>query len=362
MKNNKHMPIIVLMATLISFMCLSLGVSYSYVMRSKVSATAMIITTGDLTSTIEYDAKNFMLSSMADESGLFQEDYGVITISKDNVYTVFYTLNIGYAVDSLSSGQSVGNFLPMEHIKVALFEMNGNVPKSEPVVGPVLLSDLVVSKVNGDSNFRNNYLLSFGSFSPGEDSVKYAIKVWIDDKTPDSYDESLVYLGISVDQETMVSKTFYNLNGQVLDASGSAITGDYQVSINNGNILYSGNGGIFNLPSVPNGTYPISVKYNDTVYKSTIHIRNSDTTVVSNTSGSTGNANTYIQTAAHTWYTTAGAILRANNLSTTSNQLATSTYTIPTSYIISAPESLSVINIDNLKIRLTNDGSLSISR
>lgn len=362
MKNNRNMPIIVLMAALISFLCLSLGVSYSYVMKSNVSATAMIITTGDLSSTIEYKASNFLLTSMDDESGLAQTDYGVITVSKDNVYTVFYTLNIGYAVDSLPAEESVGKLLPMEYIKVALFNVNGTSVSKEPIVGPVLLSDLVVSEVNGDSNFRNNYLLSFGKFNPGSDSGKYALKVWIDENTPDSYDESLIYLGINVKQETLVSKSFYTLSGQVFDKDGNLLSGEYEVSINNGNIVTTNSSGNLSVQSVPNGTYPISVKYNGVVYKSTIHIEHADNISVSSTGGSTGNSNTYIQSSAYTWYTTPGLILRSNNLSTTSNQLVPGTYTVPASYVIKAPESLSVTTIDNLKITLLENGGLTITR
>ena len=90
MKHSRYTPMLVVMMALISFMCLSLGVSYSYVMRSKVSGNAMIITTGNLTSSVNYTSASYILSAMTDEEGLAQEDYGVITITKNNVYSVFY--------------------------------------------------------------------------------------------------------------------------------------------------------------------------------------------------------------------------------------------------------------------------------
>ena len=203
MKHNKYTLIIVVIMALISFLCLTLGVSYSFVMRTKVSANAMVITTGNLTSTVNYTADDFILYAMEDSEGVGQEDYGVISISKNNVYSVFYTMNIGYAVDSLSSSQDVGRLIPMEYIKVALFTMSGNTVSSTPVIGPVALSDLTVSSVNSDSIFRDTYLLNYGTFNAGSQSAKYALKVWIDKDTPDIYDEGLVYLGINVDIEKM---------------------------------------------------------------------------------------------------------------------------------------------------------------
>lgn len=361
MKNNKHMPIVVLIVALISLGCLSLGVAYSFVTRSRVSGTALVITSGNLTSTVEYEAANFMLTSMEDEEGLHQDDYGVITVTKDNVYTVFYTLNIGYAVDSLTSGQSVGNLLPMEYIKVALFSMSGDTVGSTPIVGPVSLSDLIVSEIDSDSNFRNKYLLHFNRFSAGQDSDKYALKVWIDKNTPDTYDESLIYLSVNVDQETLVSKTFYNLSGTIVDSNGAAISDSYRINFNYGSWGSDNTGGTWQINYIPTGTYPISITYGGVEYKSSIHIKTGDSVNLQSTGGATGATNTYIQRSAYTYYATPKMILQANNLTTTTNQLTTTTYTIPQAYVLTGKESLSTISISNIKITLNADGTLGLS-
>lgn len=361
MKHNKYTPIIVVIMALISFLCLSLSVSYSYVMRSRVSGNAMIITTGNLTSSVSYTAADYILAAMDDVEGVDQKNYGVISINKDNVYSVFYTMNIGYAVDSIPAGKTVGDLLPMEYIRVALFEMNGSTVAENPIVGPVSLTDLTVSSISSDTMFRDTYLLNFGTFLQGSQSSKYALKVWIDEYTPEKYDEYLIYLGVNVDQETLVSKTLYNVSGTVYDSQGNTVQNAI-VKFHNGKIKSTTSTvGGYSLANVPTGTYNLSVVSGDTEYRTTLHIKTGTTQVLENTTPEAGGSSTYLQNSAFTYYTSPGSIMRANSLTTTSNQLTTSTYTIPTAYVFTGLESLSVLSISNLNLTLNADGTLTVA-
>lgn len=360
MKHSRYTPMLVVMMALISFMCLSLGVSYSYVMRSKVSGNAMIITTGNLTSSVDYTSASYILSAMTDEEGLAQEDYGVITITKNNVYSVFYTMNISYAVNSIPQDNTVGDLMPMEYIKVALYPMSGTTLASTPVVGPVSISDLTMASVSADSVFRDTYLLNYETFNSGSQNAKYAIKVWLDKDTPAKYDEYLIYLGINVDQETLVSKSLYNLSGTVVNSSGTAVNGA-KVSFHNGKITSTTSSGAYSLANVPTGTYNLSVVYNGVEYKTTMHIKGGSAVSLASTGTQTGAAGTYLQNSAYTYYTSPGSILKANSLTTSSNQLSTATYTIPNAYVLTGVESLSVLPISNLKLTLNADNTLGVS-
>ena len=346
---------------LISFMCLSLSVSYSYVLRSRVSGNALVITTGNLTSTVTYTSKDLFLISQSDDDGLAQDEYGIINIAKNNVYSVFYTMNIGYAVDELPSDKTAADLLPMEYIRVALYEISGGSLSENPIVGPIKLTDLTVSSVNADSVYRDTFLLNYGTFNSGNQTKTFGLKVWLDENTPISYDEYLIYLGISVNQETLVSKSIYNLSGKVLNSSGSAISGA-TVKFHNGKVTSTtAADGTYSLNNVPTGTYNISVLYNGVEYKTTMHVKYGQSVALQSTGGATGAASTYLQSSAYTYYTSPGLIMSANNLSTTSNQLTTSTYTIPNAYVLTGLESLSILSINNLNLTLNNDNTLSIA-
>ena len=225
MKHNKYTAIIIVIMALISFSCLSLGVSYSYVMRSKAGVNAVIISTGDLSSVVNYTSKEMLLTIMNDRDGLQQKDYGEISISKDNVYSVFYKMNIGYAIDSIPAGSTINDLLPMEFIKVALFEMDGNTVSEKSIIGPVSIADLTMTDVGSTSSpHYAQYLLNFGTFLSGSQSEKFALKVWLDEKTP-QYDDAIVYLTVGVEQETLVSKSLYNISGTVVNSSGNTVSG-----------------------------------------------------------------------------------------------------------------------------------------
>ncbi|MBE6148080.1 MAG: hypothetical protein E7167_01010 [Firmicutes bacterium] len=366
MKYNRYTPILVVIIALISFACLSLGISYSYVTRSKVSGNALIITTGDLTSTISYTTTDYAIGAMSDERGLAQNDYGIIEISKDNVYSIFYTMNIGYAMNSLPNGATVDNLIPMEYINVALFPMTGSTVSSTPEIGPVSLADLVISSSNTNSIFNNAYLLNYGIFDAGNQSTKYAMKVWLDEDIPLTYDGGLVYLGVNVEQETLVSKTLYNLKGVVkyYDSDEDKIyaADDAIVKLQNGkltSIVSDNSEYMYSLENVPTGTYNISVLFREREYKTTIHVKTGDTPSLQSTTQAIGQVGTFIQNSAYTYYTSPGAILSANNLKNNSNSVATSSYTIPKAYILTGIESLS-IKTAWLVLYLNEDGTIDV--
>ncbi|MBQ6841525.1 MAG: carboxypeptidase regulatory-like domain-containing protein [Bacilli bacterium] len=357
MKNNRYAPILVVILALISFLCLSFGVSYSYVTRSRVNANAVVVTTSDLTSSATISSASFTLTSMTDEDGLAQgSEYAAkISFSKNNVYSVFYRINVGYSTASIPTGYSTSDLIPLEYIRVALYTMSGDVISSEPIVGPVSIADLPLSYVDSSNIFNSTYFLDYGTFATGSASAKYALKLWIDIDTPEKYDDKIVYIGVTTTSETKVSKSFFNISGTVVDSSGTAVSGA-KVSFHNNKITSTtASTGAYTLNNVPSGTYTISVTYNGVEYKTPVYIQGGAANAVLKLGDVSAAAGTYLPSVALTNYSTPGFILDNTSLTTTSVQAAGAAYTVPGSYKITGIDSLTTQSL-NLKLTLNSDG------
>ena len=363
MRFNSKMIVIAIILALISFMCLNLYFSYSYVFRSKSSANVVSISTsGNLEATITYNStSNLNLVSMLDSQGLAQNTYSEITISKNNVYSVFYNLNIGYAAESLPAGKTTSDLIPLEYIKVALYTMNGNTLSENPIVGPVRIADLPLSSANNLTPFTALYTLGFGTFETNSQSAKYALKTWIDIDTPDMYENYVVYLGMSVDQEVLKNKSRYGIGGVVKDGENSPVSGAI-VSLQNGMIKATTNAsGGYTLSAVPAGTWNLSVDYNDSTYATTIHIDHGSAVSLRQIGPNNGSANEYLQASAYTYYTTPYKIIKSTSRLSSSNNQANKEYTIPKSYELIGYDDSDILNITDLQIQLDTNNSLTLS-
>lgn len=356
--NKTNSPIIiVLLMALVSFMCLSLSVSYSYVFGARSSQNTQVIQTGNLNADIAYTPLSLELTPMTDDQGLKQDKYSTISISKDNQYSIFYNISLGYNLDS-TVGRSLDELLPLEYIKVALFKVSSGTVSSTPVVGPISIGDLPLSESN-ENILLDAYSLMTGTFSIGSDTSKYALKAWLDNEVSDDYNGRVIYLGIKVKQEPLISKNIYNIAGKVT-LDGAVVNGA-TLSFHNGQQNINISSGNYELLEIIEGTYNLSVTLSTgRVYETNITISPGSSVSVSPITSSVGSSGSYIQSYAYLGKTTPLKIIKYNNLKTDSNEVATVNYNIPPSYLITGNELIGVQSISGINIALTSSGAISV--
>ena len=360
MKKGNSILLIVFIMALVSFLCLSLSVSYSFIVSSAASSNTQTITTGNIESSVSHSSANLAIERLSDEKGLTQDAYGIMEISKNNNYSVFYNISLSYSLLDIPSTSSQEDLLPPEYIKVALFEINNDVVEQSPVMGPVLMADLPVTNANINNAYDTSYLLSFGTFAVGSDSSKYALKVWIDESADPIYNDSLIILSMNVTTEPLISKSLYNIAGQIYN--GSSTLYGATIEIQNGSIkVTSGVNGTFNLTNVPEGTYNFKVTYNSDVYETNIHVKNGNTVNVQKIGETEVLSGTYLQHSAYTYYSTPYKIIKRNNIVTPSVVASSASYIVPASYVITGEQSISVLDIPNLKIDISSANLISLS-
>lgn len=357
MKSKKRMIFTVILMAFFSFSCLTVSISYAFLSRIKVSNNTQVITTGNLNSTISYEPSNtVILGTMSDSQGLNQTDMAVVSITKDNIYSVFYTVDISYSVDSIPVTKTVSDLIPLEYVRVALF----NDASNDPIAGPVSITDLPLKSVDENSLYNDKYTLSYGMLNSGVDYETFRLKAWLDPAISSEFDSYVIYLELHVDQEPLLSRSLYNISG-VVSSGGNPVNGAL-VSIQNGaTTAITASNGTYTLSNVPTGTYTLTVTNGDNKYETTINIRYDQTISLSTIGPNTGSANTYLQNSAFTYYTTPGRILRNNSLTINTNQQSNSIYAIPASYVLTGLESISVLAISNLNMALSNTDTLTLT-
>ena len=359
MKDNKTILVIVMILGVMAFISLTVKVSYSFVMQSSSASNVVTITTGNLSSNLSYEpVNNVIISSMSDSDGNNQSDYAQVLISKNNIYSVFYNINIGYETASVNN---TANLVPLEYVKAALYSVDystGYITNTTPVVGPVRVADLPLYSIDTNNVFNDKYVLSFGTLAGNSQNIGYGLKVWIDSTAPDEYDGAELALGVTVEQETLVSQTFYNISGTVKDTSNNLVSGA-TVSLQNGLITATTNAsGAFTLTNVPTGTYNLTITYSENEYNGTIHIETGSSSSISWTSPTASASGTYLQSTGYTYYTTPYKIKKANSLTTTTNEVTSTTYTAPSAIKIVGIESLSTQNISGLSLKLGSNNTI----
>ena len=363
MKNDKirndKMFVTVMSIFIVSFIFLTFGFSYAFLTRSSGVNNIVSIRTGNITSDVSYDitnTTNVKLSQMSDTEGLNQSNYAQINITKNSDYNEVYFLNMEY----YTSPGSFAHLIPLENIKVALFEISNGSLGANPIVGPVRINDLPIYYFDNSNIFDATYNVSFGILN-NSNTRSYALKVWLDENTPTSFDEYYITLGARVIQETIVSHSTYNISGTVR-VDGTPVTGA-NVKIQNNLVTSSTSNGNFTLSNIPTGTYNLAVDYNSLSYETNIHVQSGSSVSVTSTN-TTGTAGSYLQAPAYNYYTTPYKILKSNNnLTTTSNEATNDSYTTPTSYIITGIESVNIENISGIIIDINSStGVISISK
>lgn len=350
MKRNAS-PLIVVFLAVISLTCISIGTSYSYLSKLSVTTATQNITTGNLNATLSYtQINNAQVTPLSDEDGINQTTYAKVAISKQNAYTVFYTLNIGYSIDSLSSyGITEDDLLPMEFVRIAIFD---SASSTTPIAGPVSIAELPLLSVDTSDHYKDVYLLSFANFAAGSANKTYYIKAWLNPETPDELDGKAILLDVNIEQVPLVGKSLYNLKGTV-KVDGTAVTGA-TLSIQNNTITATSSSGSFTLSNVPVGTYNLAITYNNKIYETTVHIQSGASASVTTRSATTCSANEPLQNCAYTYYTTVNKLIKTNSLTSYSTVVPSSAYSVPASYVITGGESLSILDIAGINININS--------
>lgn len=256
MKEYKIWIFTVLVIGLVSLSALLYNASYSYFASKKITQTKETITTGNLTSTLTITGLNLgSMEPMSDTDGMAQTQYSTITINKNNIYKVFYKILIGYDYENIAD---LTTLLPLEYIHVALYPMSGGNPLSTPLAGPVEITDLTVEEIGASNVYSAKYFLAFDTFegTTNNQTKSYALKVWLAEGTPVKYQNKIVNIDITIKQETLVTKSKFNLNGMVHGSSGNDNIVLTLLQNNNVTATSSSNGS-FTLSGVYEGTYAI---------------------------------------------------------------------------------------------------------
>lgn len=373
MKKDKIIALSVMLMTFISFSCLTFNVAYSWVNTNKVtnSGAAKTITTGNLNTTVTYTSASLGdMEIMSDEEGLAQDVYSQIDITKNNVYSVYYTIHMGYNYSSVTSSE-YSTLLPLEYVKVALFKIDGTTVSSTPIAGPVALAELPMHSVSAtNAPYQDNYIFAYDIFdnSSNSQSASYALKAWLDGGTPDSYDGFYIYLKAGVRYETLISKSIYNISGTV-NANGTASSGAVVSLVQNtAKKSTASSAGAYTLSNVPEGIYTLNVNIGGVDYKKTIQVigdvTTSGGTVTSASACSTCTTGTYLQDTAYTYNLSPKEIINKNSsIFSSTNAAASGSYTLPTSYKIHGLDTISVTNLTGIIINVnTSTGEITLSK
>lgn len=355
--------IIVVFLVVISFACLSIGTAYAYLSTVSVGGTQNI-TTGNLSANLTINGmENVEIAPMSDEEGLNQTTYAKVVIDKNNQYTVFYSLNLSYSMDSLPSTLTKDDLLPLDFIKVAVFASDtDSIASAVQISDPVKITELPMQSVDTTDHYNDEYMLTFNTFKVQSDKKYYFIKAWLVQDTPDTLDGKYIYLDANVNQEPLVSKSLYNFTNISVSLDTTALSSGYTIKLQKGAIT-----GTTSLTNVPTGTYLLEVVYNGNTYSTTVKIKEVDDTNttegVSTLSGKTCGANEPLQNCAYTYYTTIDKLIRKNDITTYSNVNPTTSYNVPNSYVIVGKDSLGVSEISGLKLTLnSSDYSITLSK
>ena len=373
MKKDKVLALSVILMTLLSFACLTFNVAYSWVNSNKVtnSGASKTITTGNLNTTVTYTSTSLGdMEIMSDDEGIAQEAYSKISITKNNVYSVYYTIHLGYNYSSVGTSE-YSTLLPLEYVKVALFKMSGTTVSSTPIAGPVSIAELPLFTVTSTSQpYQDTYVFATDIFdnASNSQSATYALKAWLDGATPDSYDGYYVYLKAGVRYETLISKSIYNISGTV-KANGTASSGAVVSLVQNtAKTSTSTSAGAYTLSNVPEGIYTLNVKIGGVNYRKTVQIVGDVTTtggtVTNSTACSSCTSGTYLQNTAYTYNLSPKEIMNKNpSVVTNSNSSASVSYTLPTSYKIHGLDTISVTNLTGIILNVnTTTGEITISK
>lgn len=340
--SKHHLIVTIFLLALISIMCLVFGVSYSYILSGSTTGEVQSVNTGNLNANITYDSIQNKLSASSDDLN----NYSTVTIEKDSNYSVYYELDLKYA--STINSNEINSILPLENIEVSLYEINNGKIDDNPIIGPVRITDLPIVKYN-DNILSAEYQLYIGKFSAGKDNKKYALKFNLTSDISSEENNKRIDLDLVVNQEPYRSKNIYNLYFNYTEDMSIILNGQQAVLED----------GYYKLTNIPEGIYTLQVKKDNSIYETTLSIKGANDFIIQEYPiVSEYNS---IQECAYKNKTTVYQIMKLNPSVANSNLMINNALeSIPTSYEITAKQSLDIQDLKELTIKL-NDNNVIIT-
>ncbi len=359
--------LLVISMALISIACLIFGVSYSYILSGGISNN-QTITTGNLNANITLNGINYdNMTVTNDTDALSQNNTATISIKKENDYSVYFQIRLKYDKNSnQAKNLNQENLMPLENVKVALYDSKEAGKSTTPIVGPIAIADLPIANLTGEDPLSAEYELYSGKFENSKSEYKYYLKAWIDENTDPDFDGKIVSLDASVIQEPWLSKNIYNINAKVLNGSDDPASSNQPVS--NAKIYLNGrlinaNGdsnGTYNLTNIVEGRYSMRVEVNNESYETAFELLGGEEKKVQENASKSINKNTMIQKTAYENKTTVYQIMKHNRSLQNSNVSAPYDFEVPTSYTITGLQSLGVQEFGEIYIKLGTNGGIKL--
>ncbi len=336
----------------------------------KTDNSNQTITTGNLSVVYGSSTSSIISNNMIptkDNVGLSNEAQSIIYIQNNSNLDSEFNLTIGYDYSAYlaSADYSAGKTLiPLENIKLAVFEYNTQTSASVRISDIINLGSLPIYDMN-ENDFHSSTYLVYNSMiersSSGNSAKTYVIKVWLDEFSPSYSGSGSVYLKLGIESDVTDAKTNYNISG-VLKTGSDEVLADADISINNGSKKVTTDAtGVYTLSGMREGIYVAKITAADnTVYEGTFVIKEdiNNLTINKFVNSHTVSTNDSIPSITYTYGTTINALKNANNIiesSVTYDLVLGSNIILPDVYQIVAGSS---VNINNLNI-IVNSGKIT---
>ncbi len=258
----------IIMVSVIALTISTLGFSYAAFFDISTSSGSNVITTGDLSVTFGNSSSTIINNEMvpqADAVGLASSSLSTLYLQNDGIYNASFIMSIGYDSDAFisSTGYTSGDeMVPLEFLKAAVFAYDNETKQMIQVSDVIKLSDLPVNSYDSSNTLNNEYVLfedEIGKTSSGNNNKTYAIKVWLDEFTPDTYTNHKLYLKLNVISTVTESRMNYNVSGVLKDETGSVLP-NAEINLQNGSFkTTTDSSGNYTLNDLREGVYDIQI-------------------------------------------------------------------------------------------------------
>ena len=179
---------------------ITMKVSFSYIFTIKTNNNNQTIQEGLLE--ITYGKEGNLIAkmnvhSMSDEEGLKQNEVGIINIHNNGKDYANYDITVDNDYKSFQNraGYESDDYLvPLKDLKIAIYKYAEN--KSTLITGPILISELPKSNING------RHILLSGSLGPiSNTNITYQIKVWKNDSSIQEETKNFIFLKSEVNNK-----------------------------------------------------------------------------------------------------------------------------------------------------------------
>lgn len=262
---------------------LTLRVSYASFLTVKTNTNNQSLTTGDLSVSYASGTEAIIkevINAESDEEGMAQDASSVIYIQNTGNLDATFTLNIGYDVTNYQTrvnGEPT-QLIPLDYVKVAVFEKGASINEERLLIGPVTITDLPIYRLdnNPDDTYLNTrYSLMIGRIGNtenGDAARTYKIKAWVDSDAPQSVSYNYFYLNTEIVAAVENAKMNYNISGTLMDLENNSLSGATITFHNGSQKVITDSDGKYTLNGVYPGTYNIDISYNNKNYAGNISV------------------------------------------------------------------------------------------